>query len=525
MITKLKKNPKAYLELQQEFYDNIRKKNLSAKLCHYVWDVLISMNRRYGFNSAHTLAYSIVGLQEAYLAYHYPVIYWNSANLISDSGGEDGNVNYGKIAKAISNIQKERTKVALPDINRVKFGFRPNVELNEIIYGLKPIQGIGAKLANGIISHQPYASMQDFYNKMQSFKEEALENKFGDMAMIQLIKAGCFDDLEKKPRTEIMADFIRQISSPITSLKMANIEDLNRLGLLTEDQKKFELRLYRFCKYVCQKQFFYKQEKKSPNTAYYYLERKFAEPYFEENFMSEMQITKDYELTDNGLYAVKKGSLDREFNKLTKDFRENVLTSQEMLDAVNKDRFDNLWKEKATGTVSKWEMDSMCFYYGPHELENVNRKEYDIVNFNDMPEEPVIADVYYYRNQQKPRFVLNRICGTVLDKDRTKHTVTLLTPDGVCDVKFYAGAFSYWDKQISQIEADGTKKTLEKSWFSRGNKIMVTGFRRGEQWIAKKYKDSVYNHSVQLIVDIDEKGNLDLKTDRIEVDSANDVAV
>ena len=175
--------------------------------------------------------------------------------MISDSGGEDGNVNYGKIAKAISNIQKERTKVALPDINRVKFGFRPNVELNEIIYGLKPIQGIGAKVANGIISHQPYASMQDFYNKMQSFKEEALENKFGDAAMIQLIKAGCFDDLEKKPRTEIMADFIRQISSPITSLKMANIEDLNRLGLLTESQKKFELRLYRFCKYVCQKQY------------------------------------------------------------------------------------------------------------------------------------------------------------------------------------------------------------------------------------------------------------------------------
>ena len=44
-------NPKAYLELQQEFYDNIREKNLSPKLCHYVWDVLISMNRGYGFNA------------------------------------------------------------------------------------------------------------------------------------------------------------------------------------------------------------------------------------------------------------------------------------------------------------------------------------------------------------------------------------------------------------------------------------------------------------------------------------------
>ena len=69
-----------------------------------MWDVLISMNRGYGFNSAHTLAYSIVGLQEANLAYRYPIIYWNCANLISDSGGEDGNTNYGKIATAIGNI-------------------------------------------------------------------------------------------------------------------------------------------------------------------------------------------------------------------------------------------------------------------------------------------------------------------------------------------------------------------------------------------------------------------------------------
>lgn len=56
MITKLKKNPKAYLELQQEFYDNIRKKNLSAKLCHYVWDVLISMNRGLIIQPLYTLS-------------------------------------------------------------------------------------------------------------------------------------------------------------------------------------------------------------------------------------------------------------------------------------------------------------------------------------------------------------------------------------------------------------------------------------------------------------------------------------
>ena len=41
----MKKNPKEYVALQQEFYKNIEEKKLSFKLCHYVWDVLISMNR------------------------------------------------------------------------------------------------------------------------------------------------------------------------------------------------------------------------------------------------------------------------------------------------------------------------------------------------------------------------------------------------------------------------------------------------------------------------------------------------
>lgn len=40
-----KKNPKDYAQLQQEFYKNIEEKHLSYKLCHYVWDVLIAMNR------------------------------------------------------------------------------------------------------------------------------------------------------------------------------------------------------------------------------------------------------------------------------------------------------------------------------------------------------------------------------------------------------------------------------------------------------------------------------------------------
>ena len=42
-----------------------------------------------------------------------------------------------------------------------------------------------------------------------------------------------------------------------------------------------------------------------------------------------------------------------------KDFKENYLSSQEMLDKINEDRFNEKWKAKANGSISKWEFDSM----------------------------------------------------------------------------------------------------------------------------------------------------------------------
>ena len=82
--------------------------------------------------------------------------------------------------------------------------------------------------------------MDDFYNKMQIFKNAEVEegedkNKFGDTAMIVLIKAGCFDALENRPRVELMKEFIKKLSKPISSLKIGHIEDLASLGLLTND--------------------------------------------------------------------------------------------------------------------------------------------------------------------------------------------------------------------------------------------------------------------------------------------------
>ena len=42
-------------------------------------------------------------------------------------------------------------------------------------------------------------------------------------------------------------------------------------------------------------------------------------------------------------------------------------------------------------------------------------------------------------------------------------------------------------KQISQVGTDGKKHVMEKSWFTRGTMIMVTGFRRDDMFVGKTY--------------------------------------
>ena len=94
--------------------------------------------------------------------------------------------------------------------------------------------------------------------------------------------------------------------------------------------------------------------------------------------------------------------------------------------------------------------------------------------------------------------------------------VTLLTNDSVVTVKIFGDAFTHYDRQISEKQSDGTKKVVEKSWLSRGNKIIVTGIRRDSNFIAKKYKNTPY-HLVELITSIDDNGYIKTQTERVEV--------
>ena len=209
-----KKNPKDYDALTKQFFDNVKEKGLNEKFCHYVWDVEVALSRGYGFNAAHTYSYSMIALQEMNLARFYPIIFWNTANLIVDSGGiqieevededegldvepeveeddeedeeewEEENeltegekedkkkeksktVDYGKVAAAIGRFSNYGISVAPPDINNSSYTFTPVVKSNEILYGLRGITRLSTSTIKDIMGGRPFKSMEDFLDKVK----------------------------------------------------------------------------------------------------------------------------------------------------------------------------------------------------------------------------------------------------------------------------------------------------------------------------------------------------------------------
>ena len=72
-----------------------------------------------------------------------------------------------------------------------------------------------------------------------------------------------------------------------------------------------------------------------------------------------------------------------------------------------------------------------------------------------------------------------------------------------------------YNRQISEVQADGSKKVLEKGWFSRGTKIMVTGYRREDTFVAKTYK-ATSTHQLYRIINVEGR-NITLEHERVNL--------
>lgn len=505
-----KKQGKLFEECERTFYENIAANHCSPKLAHYVWDVLLKMQRGYSFNRSHCLAYSLVGLQEMNLAYRFPIIYWDCACLITNSGVNiaDGNgtTDYAKMARALGDIISRGISVSLVDINKSDASFRPDVENNTILFGMKALSGINQNIMEEIIINRPYKSFKDFMNKCTLTK----------VPMITLIKSGAFDNLEREwgeelnlePRLIVMAYYLSIASEPKKRLTMQNFAGLVKKNLVPSSLD-LEKKIFEFNRYL----------KKNKYGDYYLLGQ-------DSNilFATDNVIDKEDVEVVLGKVAVLQKVWDKAYKKRIEIARQYLINNQEeLLKQLNILLFQELWHKYAKGSISKWEMESLCFYYHDHELANVDLGYYGLSNFSDLPEEPIIERYWKRGGRKIPIYKLDCIIGTVIAKDDNHSMVSLMTVDKkVVEVKFNREQYAKYKKQISEKQEDGTKKKLEEGWFKRGTKLMLTGYRRGKQFMVKTYSRTA-THQIYQITDIDDQGHMTLIHERKDTDLEDEI--
>lgn len=344
---------------------------------------------------------------------------------------------------------------------------------------------INDDLVKDIVDNRPYVSPKDFLNKVKPKKQ----------AMVSLIKGGAFDSM--MDRKLCMGWYLWEICDKKKRLTLQNMRSLIENNIFPLDLSLSQ-RVYEFNRYLKEVCKHNKSSYKLDDRAVNFLME------IEEDSLIEQDLTLNISQWEKCVYQK---HMDNVRAWLTKN-------QETALRQINVLMFKKEWDKYAQGNLSAWEMEVLCFYYHEHELLNINNYKYGISNFKEIPNEPEVEKTFVTKTGKTINmFKLYKICGTCIAKNKTKSIVTLLTPTGVVNVKFRKEYFSLFDKQISEKQSDGVKKVIEKSFFNRGNMIVVQGIRSGDDFLAKNYKAS-NSHTLYKIEEITPEGDVVLRSQR-----------
>ena len=486
----------------------------SPCLGNYIWTCGVGPQMGYSFSIIHALAYSFIGFQTMYIATRWNPIYWNTACLIVNSGSleeesdfeededtgevtkkKEKTTDYGKIAKALGDIIGKGIKVSLVDINKSSYSFEPDADNNVILFGMKALSNVGGPIIDQIIANRPYIGIADFMARCPLNKS----------AMFSLIKAGAFDKLEEKwakelgvePRQLVMTYYISKVCEAKKRITLQNFNGLIQHDLIPEELD-LQKRVFNFTKYL----------KANKKVGKYFVFDNICEEFYSKYFdMDLLEVI-------NGLTCIEQTKWEKIYKSTMDKARDWIKENQnEILEKFNTILFKEMWDKYAGKSISAYEMESLCFYYHEHELKDVKMNKYGIVDFNDLSPEPAI-DYFFKRNgRDLPIYKISKIIGTVIGKNDTRSSITLLTTTGVVNVKFTKEYFAMYNRQLSEKQPDGTKKVVEKGWFTRGVKLLVAGYRRDDTFVAKTYKNNGF-HQIYKIVNVTDNGELELVHDR-----------
>lgn len=460
-----KQNQKLIEEQRILFYEGGEKNGTRKEFLDYVWEKELKPQFGYSFSLPHIAGYTLILMIEMNICYRFGPVWWKTACLSVNAGllGDSAaGTNYGAIAKAIGDMKGD---ILPPDINLSNMGFTPLESEGKILFGLKPISGLGVDAIEAIIQNRPYESFVDFYERVIKTK------LISDAKGVTLIKSGCFDKLNPD-RRQLMIDYVRLVTPKREKLTMVQFPVIAHLV----DKEKFakELEIYEFRHKI-------QGRNKVPMN-------KEIESDFIKNYSSQV----NYDFVD-GQLKIDEKSWNKFYGKAIEKLKDWV-TSPEAATLFNKVKMQEFWKKNCRGAVESWEMETNLFYSDKHELDYMPIDKYfNVVDFEELPKEPVVTGYKSYRGRKIPQFKIDVIAGTVVDKAKGKSLVYVLTPSGVVTVRFTKGQFAHYDKKVVRVNGK-EKQVLDPSWFERGTILVLVGFRKGEEFVLRK-TGTQFNHT------------------------------
>ena len=507
------------------FYEKGLASGNRKEILDYVWNVQIAMSLGYSFSNIHTTGYSLIAIQEMNLAFHYPIIYWNTAclsvdasavnqgdfyNLIDDGIVDDevvkgkkvqNKMDYAKIATAMDSF-RGICNIELPDINKSRLGFTPNVEKNSILYGLKGISRVTDPVINEIMMERPFKSLQDFLNKRT--KKTITKDK-----VINLIKCGAFNEVEGKSTRQILTDFIKQDCEPKKRLTMQNANMLIDYKLLP-DELNMACEVYKLTKEL---------RKHRDSEKLWYIGDNIEIPVDKvdlwRNLIAASGIKGQSLVVDGEPHRVMdSGAWDRYYKAETDKISQYIKANQAaLLEKLNRKLFEDEWNKYCSGDELRWQLDSMNFYFAGHPLIKPIQQMGRIVDIDKLEDivEGAQDGSFFIKGKTIPKFHLYTIAGTVIDKDKTKGLVTIQCPDGVVSLKVYKDLFA----TFVAVATKGDE--VQDSFFEKGTHLLVTGIKRGATFVPKVYKNT--GRKAIMKINLDDNGNFVNLEDKWDVNS------
>lgn len=169
-----------------------------------IWDKMEKFGR-YAFNKSHSVAYAVIVVYTAWLAYYYPNIYMSTL-LTSFSKDAD------RIKEYLNITKNKGIKILPPDINKSDVNYKP--EGSDVRIGLEGIKGVG-KITHEIINERNkngvFYSLVDLIERMIKAKHPLSSDNIE--ALIYSGTLDCFDGTRQAKINSI--DNIMEVLSPV----------------------------------------------------------------------------------------------------------------------------------------------------------------------------------------------------------------------------------------------------------------------------------------------------------------------